>query len=70
MRAEYMKLLMRERDIAEESFEKGKVEGKAEGLEEGIVRGIRNLCDSLKELGINKETIKMKLINKYELSEE
>ena len=66
MRAEYMTLLMREREIAHENFEKG----KAEGLEEGTSKGIKNLCDSLKELGIDKETIKMKLINKYELSED
>lgn len=58
LRGEYMALLMREREIAQENFKRG--------LEEGI----RRLCDSLKELGIDEEIIKSKLMNKYELTEE
>ena len=40
-RAEYMTLLMREQEIQEEAFEKGKAEGRAEGMAEGRAEGAR-----------------------------
>ena len=61
-RAEYMKSLLREQEIARDNFEKGKMEGREEG--------IKNLIESFKELGINEEIIVQKLIEKYGLSEQ
>ena len=61
-RAEYMKSLLREQEIARDNFEKGKMEVREEG--------IKNLIESFKELGINEEIIVQKLIEKYGLSEQ
>ena len=61
-RAEYMKSLLREQEIARDNFEKGKIKGREEG--------IKNLIESFKELGINEEIIVQKLIEKYGLSEQ
>ncbi len=85
-RAEYMNLMMKEREIAQENFEKGvakgREEGKAEGIEEGIDKGkaegklegieegIRKLVESLREFGVDEKEIRVKVISKYGLREE
>ena len=65
-RAEYMKSLLREQEIARDNFEKGKIKGREEEKEQGI----KNLIESFKELGIDEEIIVQKLIEKYGLSEQ
>ena len=81
-----MNLMMKEREIAQENFEKGvakgREEGKAEGIEEGIAKdkaegklegieeGIRKLVESLREFGVDEKEIRVKVISKYGLREE
>lgn len=48
----------------------GKEEGKAEGKEEGKDEGIKGAVSILEELGIPLQTIKIKIQEKYNLSEE
>ncbi len=77
-RAEYMNLLMREREIARDSFEKGRLkginegirEGRLEGIAEGEERGIKRLVNTCRRLGASEEDIITSLFEEYGLSEE
>ena len=61
-RQEYMTLLMKEREIAEENYEKGREEGREEG--------ILNQIETLKELNIEKDIIIEKTALKFNKSKE
>ena len=77
-RQEYMTLLMKEREIAEENFEKGLLEGieqgKLEGIEQGIeqerIQSIKRQVQILKELGIEDLIIMQKIVKTYSITEE
>ena len=78
-RAEYMKSLLREQEIARDNFEKGKLEGIAEGVvkgreegrEEGMAEGIEKIIEIYREeLNFEDEIIVQKLMKKYDLTKE
>ena len=74
-RAEYMKSLLREQEIARDNFEKGKIEGIAEGVvkgrEEGMAEGIEKIIEIYREeLNFEDEIIVQKLMKKYDLTKE
>lgn len=57
-----MTLLMREKEIAEENFEKG----IKEGMKEGIINQVR----ILKEFNISKKEIIERIVRDYKITEE
>lgn len=61
-RQEYMTLLMREREIAEENFE----QGKQEGIQQGMLKQIK----SLQKFGISNDKIIIEIKDNYGLKEE
>ena len=61
-RQEYMTLLMREKEIAEENFEKG--------IKEGIKEGIINQVKSLKKYNISNDEIIKTIVEDYKITEE
>ena len=78
-RAEYMKSLLREQEIARDNFKKGKLEGIAEGVvkgreegrEEGMAEGIEKIIEIYREeLNFEDEIIVQKLMKKYDLTKE
>ena len=70
-RAEYMKSLLREQEIARDNFEKGKLEGIAEGVVKGREEGIEKIIEIYREeLNFEDEVIVQKLIQKYNLTRE
>ena len=73
-RAEYMKSLLREQEIARDNFEKGKIEGIAEGVvkgrEEERENGINKLINTYRKLNIDNKNIISSLIKEYDLTKE
>ena len=69
-RVEYMTLFMREKEIAKENYEKGKLEGKLEGETKERENSIKNLIEAYMELNLDKEFIVNKVMSKYDLSKE
>ncbi len=54
----------------QQGIEKGIEQGIEKGIEQGIEKGIRGLVDTLKELGIPKEVVVQKIMEKFSLTEE
>ncbi len=54
----------------EKGIEQGIEKGIEQGIEKGIEKGIRGLVDTLKELGIPKEVVVQKIMEKFSLTEE
>ena len=65
-RQEYMTLLMREQEIAEENFAKGIKEGIREGKKEGIINQIK----LLKEFKVSNEEIIKRIMLDYSITRE
>ena len=61
---------MREKEIAKENYEKGKLEGKIEGETKERENSIKNLIEAYTELNLHKEFIVNKVMIKYDLSKE
>ena len=65
-RQEYMTLLMREREIAEENFEQGIKQGMQQGMQQGMIKQIK----SLQKFGISNDKIIIEIKDNYGLEEE
>ena len=69
-RQQYMTLLMREQEIAEENFEQGMAKGIEQGMAKGIVQSIYKQIKILKDLRIEESIIIEKITEEFNISEE